>query len=113
MKKLLFIPLILSGSVYAEPYMNIEMNRIYPKGSYVTTQYEMQIGYRKENEQSSWYTTVGPVVTDTAFAQGLETELGGFVGGDIEINGDITLYGEIFGDTNETVVAKTGFTYTF
>ena len=43
MKKLLLIPLILSGSVYAEPYMNIEMNRIYPKGSYVTTQYEIQI----------------------------------------------------------------------
>ena len=76
MKKLLILPLILSGSAYAEPYMNFEMNRIYPKGSYVTTQYEMQIGYRKENEQSSWYTTVGPVVTDTAFAQGLETELG-------------------------------------
>ena len=113
MKKLLILPLILSGSVYAEPYMNIEMNRIYPKGSYVTTQYEMQIGYRKENEQSSWYTTVGPVVTDTAFAQGLETELGGFVGGDIEINGDITLYGEIFGSTDETVIFKSGAILSF
>ena len=51
MKKLLILPLILSGSAYAEPYMNFEMNRIYPKGSYVTTQYEMQIGYRKENDE--------------------------------------------------------------
>ena len=110
MKKLLFIPLILSGSVYAEPYMNIEMNRIYPKGTYVTTQYEMQIGYRKENEKSSWYTTVGPVVTATAFSEGLETELGGF---DIEINGDITLYGEIFGSTDETVIFKSGAILSF
>ena len=53
MKKLLILHLILSGSAYAEPYMNFEMNRIYPKGTYVTTQYEMQIGYRKENEQQS------------------------------------------------------------
>ena len=113
MKKLLILPLILSGSAYAEPYMNFEMNRIYTKGSYVTTQYEMQIGYRKENEQSSWYTTVGPVVTDTSFAQGLETELGGFVGGDIEINGDITLYGEIFGSTDETVIVKSGAILSF
>ena len=80
--------IIGQDGVYAEPDMNFEMNRIYPKGSYVTTQYEMQYGYRRENEQSSWYTTVGPVVTDTPFTQGLETELGGFVGGDIEINGE-------------------------
>ena len=97
----------------AKPYVNVEMNRIYPKGTYVTTQYEMQIGYRKENEKSSWYTTVGPVVTDTAFSQGLETELGGFVGGDIEINGDITLYGEIFGSTDETVIVKSGAILSF
>ena len=113
MKKLLLLPLILSGSVCAEPYINLEMNRIYPKGSYVTTQYEAQIGYRKVNEKSSWYTTVGPVSTDTAFTKGLETELGGFVGGDIEINGDITLYGELFGATDETVIVKSGATLSF
>jgi len=113
MKKLLLLPLILCGSVHAEPYINLEMNRIYPKGSYVTTQYEAQIGYRKVNEKSSWYTTVGPVSTDTAFTEGLETELGGFVGGDIEINGDITLYGELFGATDETVIVKSGATLSF
>tara|TARA_R100000773_G_C4135648_1_gene64492 strand:+ start:188 stop:529 length:342 start_codon:yes stop_codon:yes gene_type:complete len=113
MKKLLILPLILCGSVHAEPYINLEMNRIYPKGSYVTTQYEAQIGYRKVNEKSSWYTTIGPVYTDTAFTESLETELGGFVGGNIEINEDITLYGEIFGSTDETVIVKTGTILSF
>ena len=56
---------------------------------------------------------MGPVVTDTAFSEGLETELGGFVGGDIEINGDITLYGEIFGSTDETVIFKSGAILSF
>jgi len=37
----------------AQPYANIEMNRIYPKGSYVTTQYEMQVGYKKKNGSNS------------------------------------------------------------
>ena len=113
MKKLLLLPFILCGSIHAEPYINFEMNRIHPKGSYVTTQYEAQIGYRKVNEKSSWYTSIGPVSTDTAFTEGLETELGGFVGGDIAINGDITLYGELFGATDETVIVKSGATLTF
>tara|TARA_Y100001958_G_C20811264_1_gene270268 strand:- start:43 stop:387 length:345 start_codon:yes stop_codon:yes gene_type:complete len=113
MKKLLLLPLILCGSVHAEPYINLEMNRIYPKGSYVTTQYEVQIGYRKVNEKSSWYTTIGPVLTDVQFNDGLIKELGGFIGGDIQVNDDVTLYGELFASTDETVILKTGTTIAF
>ena len=101
------------ATAQAQPYANVEMNRIYPKGSYVTTQYEMQIGYRKVNEKSSWYTTIGPVLTDVQFNDGLIKELGGFIGGDIEINGDVTLYGELFGATDETVIVKSGAEFTF
>ena len=113
MKKLLLLPLILSSSVFSEPYINLEMNRIYPKGSYVTTQFEAQIGYRKVNDKSSWYTTIGPVSTDISFTEGLETELGGFVGGDIEITEDMTLYGEIFGATDKTLIVKSGAILSF
>ena len=101
------------ATAQAQPYANVEMNRIYPKGSYVTTQYEMQVGYKKENQKSSWYATVGPVATDTQFTEGLETQLGGFIGGDVEVDDDFTLYGEIFGTTDETVIIKTGAEFTF
>ena len=97
----------------AQPYANIEMNRIYPQGSYVTTQYEMQVGYKKKNEKSSWYATVGPVATDTQFTKGVETQLGGFIGGDIKVDDDVSFYGEIFGTTDETVIIKTGAEFTF
>jgi len=99
--------------VVAEPYMNLEMNRIYPQGSYITTQYEMQVGYRQIKDESSWYATVGPVITDLQFSEGLETELGGFLGGNIVVNGDITLYGEVFGSTDETVIVKSGAILSF
>ena len=110
--------LTLVGSLFApianaEPYVNLEMNRIYPKGSYVTSQYEIQVGYRQINPKSSWYATIGPVLTDVEFTEGLEKELGGFIGGDIQVNGDITLYGEIFASTDETVILKTGTTIAF
>ena len=110
--------LTLVGSLFApianaEPYINLEMNRIYPKGSYVTSQYEMQIGYRQVNAESSWYATIGPVLTDVQFNDGLIKELGGFIGGDIQVNDDVTLYGELFGATDETVIVKSGAEFTF
>ena len=110
--------LTLVGSLFApianaEPYINLEMNRIHPKGSYVTSQYEIQVGYRQINPESSWYATIGPVLTDVKFTEGLEKELGGFIGGDIQINDDITLYGELFASTDETVILKTGTTIAF
>ena len=99
--------------VVAEPYMNLEMNRIYPQGSYITTQYEMQVGYRQIKDESSWYATVGPVRTDLRSSEGLETELGGFLGGDIVVYDDVTLYGEIFGSTDETLIIKSGAEFSF
>ena len=101
------------ATAQAQPYANVEMNRIYPKGTYVTTQYEMQVGYKKENEKSSWYATIGPVLTDVQFNDGLVKELGGFIGGDIQVNDDVTLYGELFASTDETVILKTGTTIAF
>ena len=63
--------------------------------------------------KKSWYISGGPIATDTPFTDELEYTFGGFLGGAYRIDDKTAVYGEIFGDTNETVVAKTGFTYTF
>jgi hypothetical protein len=73
----------------------------------------MQVGYKKKNEKSSWYATVGPVATDTQFTKGVETQLGGFIGGDIEVDDNVNFYGEIFGTTDETVIIKSGAEFIF
>ena len=41
------------------------------------------------------------------------TEIGGTVGTNIQINGDITLFGEVFGTTSDTFITKTGIVYSF
>ena len=122
MKKLTLLPLITSlitpmensfTIVNAEPYFNLEMNRIYPEGVYGVTQYEAQFGYRKPHDNGNVYVSVGPVATDTSFTEGTEVELGGFIGGDITFDEDLTVYGELFGSTDQTLTLKSGMTITF
>jgi len=122
MKKLTLLPLIASlitpmensfTIVNAEPYFNLEMNRIYPEGVYGVTQYEAQFGYRKSDDNGNVYISVGPVATDTSFTEGTEVELGGFIGGDITFDEDLTVYGELFGSTDQTLTIKSGMTITF
>tara|TARA_R100001015_G_C4623032_1_gene180691 strand:+ start:431 stop:799 length:369 start_codon:yes stop_codon:yes gene_type:complete len=122
MKKLTLLPFIASlitpmensfTIVNAEPYFNLEMNRIYPDGVYGVTQYEAQFGYRKPHDNGNVYISVGPVATDTSFTEGTEVELGGFIGGDIKFDEDLTVYGELFGSTDQTLVIKSGMTITF
>jgi len=99
--------------VNAEPYFNLEMNRIYPEGVYGVTQYEAQFGYRKPHDNGYVYVSVGPVTTDTSFTEGTEVELGAFIGGDMEFDEDLSVYGELFGSTDQTLVIKSGVTITF
>ena len=122
MKKLTLLPLIASlitpmensfTIVNAEPYFNLEMNRIYPEGVYGVTQYEAQFGYRKSHDNGNVYISAGPVATDTSFTEGTEIELGGFIGGDITFDEDLTVYGELFGSTDQTLTIKSGMTITF
>jgi len=122
MKKLTLLPLIASlitpmensfTIVNAEPYFNLEMNRIYPEGVYGVTQYEAQFGYRKSDDNGNVYISAGPVATDTSFTEGTEIELGGFIGGDITFDEDLTVYGELFGSTDQTLTMKSGMTITF
>ena len=121
MKKLTLLPLIASLTVpmensftivNAEPHFNLEMNRIYPEGVYGVTQYEAQFGYRKLHDNGNVYISAEPVATDTSFTEGTEIELGGFIGGDITFDEDLTVYGELFGSTDQTLVIKSGMTIT-
>ena len=122
MKKLTLLSIIVSliapmensfTIVNAEPYFNIEMNRIYPEGVYGVTQYEAQFGYKKSYDNGNVYISAGPVTTDTSFTEGTEIELGGFIGGDITFDEDLTVYGELFGSTDQTLTIKSGMTIIF
>ena len=42
-----------------------------------------------------------------------DTELAGTVGADIQINGNISMFGEVFGTTSDTFITKTGIVYSF
>ena len=97
----------------AATFFNAEINGVYPEGKYTVGTVELQYGYKDGDNKKSLYISAGPIATDTAFTDELEYTFGGFLGGSYRINNKTAVYGEVFGDTNETVVAKTGFTYTF
>ena len=97
----------------ADTFFNAEINGVYPEGKYAVGTLELQYGYKDGDNKKSWYISGGPIATDTPFTDELEYTFGGFLGGAYRIDNKTAVYGEVFGDTNETVVAKTGFTYTF
>ena len=101
------------AAAQADTFFNAEINGVYPVGKYTVGTVELQYGYKDGNNKKSWYISAGPIATDTAFTDELEYTFGGFLGGAYRINNKTAVYGEVFGDTNETVDAKTGFNYTF
>ena len=103
----------LSLVSHADTFFNAEINGVYPEGKYSVGTVELQYGYKDNDNKKSWYISAGPIATDTAFTDELEYTFGGFLGGAYRINDKTAVYGEIFGDTNETVIGKTGFSYTF
>ena len=101
------------AAAQADTYLNFEVNGVYPEGKYTVGSLELQYGYKDGDNKKSWYISGGPIATDTAFTDELEYTFGGFLGGAYRLSDKTAVYGEVFGDTNETVVAKTGFNYTF
>ena len=97
----------------ADTFLNAEINGVYPEGKYAVGTIELQYGYKTGDNKKSWYVSAGPVATDTAFSNELEYSFGGFLGGAYQFDQKTGVYGEIFADTESTVVGKTGFTYTF
>ena len=107
-------PFLFAGAAFAGPYVNLEATGSYPDGAYTAGSLEAVLGYEgTTTEGLGWYISGGPIATDTPFTNEIEYTFGGFLGGAYRINDKTAVYGEIFGDTNETVVGKTGFTYTF
>ena len=110
------LPFLLSSSMMgasADTFINFEVNGVYPKGKYALGTLELQYGYKTGDSKKSWYISAGPVATDTAFTNELEYSFGGFLGGAYRFDQKTGVYGEIFADTEKTLVGKTGFTYTF
>ena len=98
-----------------DPYRYVKMPDLLDNGhpDYRIQKWNNHNGYKDNDNKKSWYISGGPVATDTPFTDELEYTFGGFLGGAYRINDKTAVYGEIFGDTNETVIGKTGFTYTF
>ena len=111
-------PLLFSGAAFAGPYVNVEANGSYPDGSYSSGNIEFQIGYEGTTPNGiNWYVSGGPTVqhTETADEFG-DVELAGYLGGGKSLTEKTSVYGELYGATNEDdidVAAKAGLRYAF
>jgi len=111
-------PFLFTGAAFAGPYVNIEANGSYPDGTYTSGNVEVQIGYEGTTPNGiSWYVSGGPTVqhTETADEFG-DVELAGYLGGSKGITEKTSVYGEIYGATNNDdldVSGKAGLRYTF
>jgi len=111
-------PFLFAGAAFAGPYVNIEANGSYPDGAYTSGNVEVQIGYEGATPGGlNWYVSGGPTVqhTETADEFG-DVELAGYLGGSKGLTEKTSVYGEIFGATNNDdldVAGKVGVKYTF
>tara|TARA_B100000575_G_scaffold126739_1_gene101034 strand:- start:55 stop:429 length:375 start_codon:yes stop_codon:yes gene_type:complete len=111
-------PLLVSGAAFAGPYVNIEANGSYPDGSYTSGNVEFQVGYEGTTGNGvSWYVSGGPTVQHTESADEFgDVELAGYLGGGKSLTEKTSVYGELYGATNEDdidVAAKAGLRYAF
>tara|TARA_B100000945_G_scaffold219506_1_gene177187 strand:+ start:609 stop:980 length:372 start_codon:yes stop_codon:yes gene_type:complete len=111
-------PLLFSGAAFAGPYVNVEANGSYPDGTYSSGNVEFQLGYEGTTPNGlSWYVSGGPTVQHTESADEFgDVELAGYLGGSKGITENTSVYGEIYGATNNDdidVSGKAGLRYTF
>ena len=111
-------PLLISGSAFAGPYVNVEASGSYPDGAYSSGTWEFQLGYEGTTANGiNWYISGGPTKTHTESAGEFgDTELIGYIGGGKSINDSVGVYGELSGATNNDDVdwsGKAGLKYTF
>ena len=111
-------PLLASGAAFAGPYVNLEATGSYPDGAYTSGNVEVQVGYEGTTPNGiNWYASVGPSVqhTETADEFG-DVEIAGFLGGGKSLTEKTSVYGEIYGASNNDDVdwaGKAGLRYTF
>jgi len=111
-------PFLFAGAAFAGPYVNIEANGSYPDGTYTSGNVELQVGYEGTTPNGiNWYASVGPTVqhTETADEFG-DVEIAGYLGGGKSITEKTSVYGEIYGASNNDNVdwaGKAGLRYAF
>ena len=111
-------PLLFSGAAYAGPYVNVEANGSYPDGAYSSGTWEFQVGYEGTTPNGiNWYASGGPKVTHTETADEFgDVEIAGYLGGGKSLTEKTSVYGEIYGASNNDDVdwaGKAGLRYTF
>ena len=111
-------PFLFAGAAFAGPYVNIEANGSYPDGAYSSGNVEVQVGYEGTTTNGiNWYASVGPTVqhTETADEFG-DVEIAGYLGGGKSLTEKTSVYGELYGASNNDDVdwsGKAGLRYTF
>ncbi len=111
-------PFLFAGAAFAGPYVNIEANGSYPDGAYTSGNIELQVGYEGATANGiNWYASVGPKVTHTETADEFgDVEIAGYLGGGKSLTEKTSVYGEIYGASNNDDVdwaGKAGLRYTF
>ena len=111
-------PFLFAGAAFAGPYVNIEANGSYPDGAYTSGNIELQVGYEGATEGGiNWYASIGPKVTHTETADEFgDVEIAGYLGGGKSLTEKTSVYGEIYGASNNDNVdwaGKAGLRYAF
>jgi len=111
-------PFLFAGAAFAGPYVNIEANGSYPDGAYSSGNVEFQVGYEGTTTNGiNWYASVGPTVNHTETADEFgDVEIAGYLGGGKSLTEKTSVYGEIYGASNNDDVdwsGKAGLRYTF
>ena len=111
-------PFLFAGAAFAGPYVNLEATGSYPDGAYTSGALEAQVGYEGATESGiGWYVSGGPTVTHTETADEFgDVEIAGYLGGGKSLTEKTSVYGEVYGATNNDDVdwsGKAGLRYTF
>ena len=111
-------PFLFAGAAFAGPYVNIEANGSYPDGAYKSGNVELQVGYEGTTTNGiNWYASVGPKVTHTETADEFgDVEIAGYLGGGKSLTEKTSVYGELYGATNQDdfdIAGKAGLRYRF
>ena len=103
-------PFLFAGAAFAGPYVNLEANGSYPDGSYTSGNLELQVGYEGATEGGlNWYASVGPTVGHTESTDDFgDVEIAGYLGGSKGISDKVSLYGEIYGASNDKDIDFSG-----
>ena len=96
-------PFLFAGAAFAGPYVNVEANASYPDGDYTGATTDLAIGYEGTTSEGkvAYYIQGGPAFVHDKAADETETQFGGKVGASVGINEVLSVYGEIYGISNE------------